>query len=45
MGSADEVAGAIAWLLGPDASYVTGSVLRVDGGRSILAAAEALRKG
>jgi len=45
MGSADEVAGAITWLLGPDASYVTGSVLRVDGGRSILAAAEALRKG
>ena len=45
MGSASEVAGAIAWLLGPDASYVTGSVVRVDGGRSILAAAEALRKG
>jgi meso-butanediol dehydrogenase/(S,S)-butanediol dehydrogenase/diacetyl reductase len=45
MGNADEVAGAIAWLLGPESSFVTGSVLRVDGGRSILAAAEALRKG
>ena len=37
MGTADEVAGAIAYLLGPDASYVTGSVLRVDGGRTIAA--------
>lgn len=45
MGSAEEVAGAIAWLLGPDATYVTGSVVRIDGGRSILAAAEALRNG
>jgi meso-butanediol dehydrogenase / (S,S)-butanediol dehydrogenase / diacetyl reductase len=45
MGSAGEVAGAIVWLLGPDASFVTGSVVRIDGGRSILAAAEALRKG
>jgi meso-butanediol dehydrogenase/(S,S)-butanediol dehydrogenase/diacetyl reductase len=45
MGSPDEVAGAITWLLGPDATYVTGSVVRVDGGRSILAAAEALRNG
>lgn len=35
MGAADEVAGAICYLLGPDASYVTGAVLRVDGGRSI----------
>ncbi|MFI6263499.1 SDR family oxidoreductase [Micromonospora sp. NPDC051006] len=31
-GEADEVAGAIAWLLGPDASYTTGAVLRVAGG-------------
>ncbi|MGK5740589.1 SDR family oxidoreductase [Micromonospora sp. URMC 103] len=31
-GEPDEVAGAIAWLLGPDASYATGTVLRVAGG-------------
>ena len=31
-GEPDEVAGAIAWLLGPDASYPTGAVLRVAGG-------------
>ena len=32
-GEADEIAAAIAWLLGPDASYVTGATLRVAGGR------------
>ncbi|SCL31839.1 NAD(P)-dependent dehydrogenase, short-chain alcohol dehydrogenase family [Micromonospora rhizosphaerae] len=31
-GEPDEIAGAIAWLLGPDASYTTGAVLRVAGG-------------
>ncbi|MFG1673285.1 SDR family oxidoreductase, partial [Micromonospora sp. NPDC049282] len=31
-GEPDEVAGAIAHLLGPDASYTTGAVLRVAGG-------------
>ena len=31
-GEPDEVAGAIAWLLGPDATYTTGTVLRVAGG-------------
>ncbi|NJP33961.1 SDR family oxidoreductase [Micromonospora thermarum] len=31
-GEPDEVAAAIAWLLGPDASYTTGTVLRVGGG-------------
>ncbi|MFC7546642.1 SDR family oxidoreductase [Plantactinospora sp. GCM10030261] len=31
-GTADEVAGAITWLLGPDASYTTGATLRVAGG-------------
>ncbi len=32
-GSADEIAAAIAWLLGEDASYCTGSILDVAGGR------------
>jgi glucose 1-dehydrogenase len=29
----DEIAAAVAWLLGPEASYVTGATLRVAGGR------------
>ncbi|MFG3002063.1 SDR family NAD(P)-dependent oxidoreductase [Streptomyces sp. NPDC048340] len=32
-GQPEEVAGAIAWLLSPDAAYTTGTVLRVSGGR------------
>ncbi|WP_371672925.1 SDR family oxidoreductase [Streptomyces sp. NBC_00289] len=32
-GRAEEIAAAIAWLLSPDASYATGAVLRVSGGR------------
>jgi NAD(P)-dependent dehydrogenase (short-subunit alcohol dehydrogenase family) len=32
-GSADEVAAAIVWLLGPQSSYTTGSVVDVTGGR------------
>ncbi|GJF21977.1 MULTISPECIES: SDR family oxidoreductase [Streptomyces] len=32
-GRAEEVAAAIAWLMSPDASYTTGTVLRVAGGR------------
>lgn len=32
-GEPDEIAAAIAWLLSADASYTTGTVLRVSGGR------------
>ncbi|MFE3168744.1 SDR family NAD(P)-dependent oxidoreductase [Streptomyces sp. NPDC059224] len=32
-GRPEEIAAAIAWLLSPDASYTTGTVLRVSGGR------------
>jgi NAD(P)-dependent dehydrogenase (short-subunit alcohol dehydrogenase family) len=35
MGTADEVADAIQFLLSEDAAYITGAVLRVDGGRTI----------
>ncbi len=33
VGGADEVAAAILWLLSPEASYITGTVLTVSGGR------------
>jgi NAD(P)-dependent dehydrogenase (short-subunit alcohol dehydrogenase family) len=32
-GTADEVAAAVVWLLGPDSGYCTGSILDVSGGR------------
>lgn len=31
-GQPEEIAPAVAWLLGPEAGYVTGAVLRVAGG-------------
>ena len=34
-GTADEAAAAIMWLLGPEASYVNGAVLSVDGGTAL----------
>lgn len=44
MGTAEEVAAVIGFLVGPEASYVTGAVWTVDGGRTILSAADATRK-
>jgi glucose 1-dehydrogenase len=35
MGAADEVAAAVAWLSGPEAEYVTGVTLFVDGGMTL----------
>jgi 3-oxoacyl-[acyl-carrier protein] reductase len=32
MASADEIAGAVVFLAGPDAAYITGAILPVDGG-------------
>jgi len=36
MGTADEIAATAAFLLGEEASYVTGAVWRIDGGRTVL---------
>lgn len=41
MGNAEEVASVIGFLIGPDASYVTGAVWTVDGGRAVLSTADA----
>ena len=43
MGTAAEVAAVIGFLVGLDASYVTGAVWTVDGGRTILSGADAAR--
>lgn len=40
MGTAEEVAAIVAHLLSADASYVTGAVWTVDGGRTVLSAAD-----
>ena len=34
LGEADGIAGLAAFLLGPDAAWITGQVIGVDGGRS-----------
>jgi NAD(P)-dependent dehydrogenase (short-subunit alcohol dehydrogenase family) len=44
MGTAEEVAAVIGFLVGPDASYVTGAVWTVDGGRTVLSSADAARR-
>lgn len=43
MGTAGEVAAVIGFLVGPEASYVTGAVWTVDGGRTVLSGADAAR--
>ena len=44
MGTAEEVASVVRFLVGPDASYVTGAVWTVDGGRVVLSGADAARR-
>ena len=41
MGTAEEVAAVIGYLVGPAAAYVTGAVWTVDGGRTVLSIADA----
>ncbi len=45
MGTADEIAAVIGFLIGPEASYETGAVWTADGGRTILSTADASRLG
>ena len=45
MGTADEVAGVVAFLVGPEASYVSGAVWTVDGGRTVLSTADGATLG
>ena len=44
MGTAEEVAAIIGFLIGPKASYVTGAIWTVDGGRVVLSSADADRR-
>jgi len=43
MGTPEEVAAVIGFLAGPDATYVTGEVWTIDGGRTVLSTADASR--
>jgi meso-butanediol dehydrogenase/(S,S)-butanediol dehydrogenase/diacetyl reductase len=43
LGSIDEVASVVAFLIGSEAGYVTGAVWTVDGGRAVLSTADAQR--
>lgn len=43
MGTAEEVAAIVAFLIGTEGAYVTGAVWTVDGGRTVLANADANR--
>jgi NAD(P)-dependent dehydrogenase (short-subunit alcohol dehydrogenase family) len=45
MGTAEEVASVIEFLIGPEAAYVTGAVWTVDGGRVPLSNADSVRLG
>jgi NAD(P)-dependent dehydrogenase (short-subunit alcohol dehydrogenase family) len=43
MGTPEEVAAVIGFLVSPDATYVTGEIWTIDGGRTVLATADAAR--
>jgi NAD(P)-dependent dehydrogenase (short-subunit alcohol dehydrogenase family) len=36
MGTTDEVADAVAWLVSPGAAYVNGAVITIDGGAAVV---------